>query len=169
AVLPLAVARRRGLRFMHAAGHEAFYCCDMLCENDEQAMSLWKAAYHSPHYDLADIRDVYSESASYKPLSSFANKRDVTEAYSLNIRWQSGDEWLRLMPGRTRREHFYHKRRLERKGAVRLEVCRSEPVPTEIIDRMIDQKIAWCKENKKPGLFDHPNVHEYFRQLTKKA
>lgn len=93
AVLPLVVVRRRGLRIMHAAWQKAFHFCDMLCDSRDQATALWKAAYHSPHYDFADIRDVYSESAfeaaidALKPEWNELYRKSIDPYYSQSFEW----------------------------------------------------------------------------------
>jgi CelD/BcsL family acetyltransferase involved in cellulose biosynthesis len=56
-------------------------------------------------------------------------------------------------------------RRLEEQGPVRFEICAAHPMPAEVIDRMVRQKMAWCTENEKEGLFGHPQVDEYFHRL----
>src|SRR5277367_5838958 len=87
AVLPLTVVRRKGLRIMQAAGYKSYNYADMLAATTEQAAALWQAVRRSPHYDFADIRDVYPESKCYEALSAFACRRDLTDAFSLRLQW----------------------------------------------------------------------------------
>jgi len=60
-------------------------------------------------------------------------------------------------------------RRLEEKGAVHFEVHKDGPLPLDIVDAMIKQKIAWASEREKQGLFEHPNVYPYFHELLEVA
>lgn len=167
AVLPLTVARRAGLRVLRAAGHKSFYYCDMVCEDSAQAAELWQAARSSPYYDFADIRDVYPESACYKALSSFAHKRDVIEAFFLRFKEHTGNEWLSSLSGNLRGNFKRCTRRLEEKGPLHYHVHRAGPPSIEAVDNFVKDKVSWCIQHHKPGLFGHSDVHAYFREMTR--
>ena len=164
-VLPLTVAHIGGIRFMHAAGHKAFYYCDMLAENPVQAAELWAAARRSSAYDFADIRDVHAESMCYAALSAFACKRDTINAYTVRGNWPSGEDWLASLSANTRRNHARYTRKLEEKGTLRFEATRSGALPIEIVDSMIKRKIEWSKAQGKRGLFTHSSVSMFYHRI----
>ena len=164
-VLPLTVLRHKGMRIMQAAGYQAYNYCDMLAKDPAQAAALWQAARQSPHYDFADIRDVYPESNGYEALSSFARRRDLSNAYALNLEWPTGEDWLASKSRHTRSNFKRCVRRLEEKGALRFETCLTKPLPVDLIDDMVKRKIGWSIERNKRGLFQKPGVLDYQRQL----
>jgi len=168
-VLPLTIARRKGLRILYAAGHKGYYYCDMLAEDADIATALWNAACRSPHYDFADIRDVYPESMCYKALCAFAQRHDITGAFYVRLNWRTGKDWIASLPGNVRGKFKRCTRRLEEKGAVRYEVYETGPLPAAIIDGMVEKKIAWSAVHDKHGLFDYPDVLRFFHLTLETA
>jgi CelD/BcsL family acetyltransferase involved in cellulose biosynthesis len=169
AVLPLTVIGRKGLRIMQAAGYQGYNYCDMLAENADQAVQLWQVARQSPHYDFADIRDVYPESVCYEALNRFACRRDLTNAYAVRVNWSTGEDWLASKSNHTRNNFKRCIRRLQEKGTLSFEVCRAKPLPPNIIDDMVKRKIGWSFAHGKQGLFQKPGVLDYYRQLSEMA
>jgi len=164
AVLPLTVVRWKGLRIMQAAGYRAYNYCDMLAEDTNTAAQLWQAARKSPHYDFADIRDVYPHSFCDEALKSFARSRDLSDAFFLEFKWPTGEDWIKSLSSHARGDYRRCMRHLEKNGSIQYEIYKEGPLPTAIIDSMVKQKIEWAQANKKPGLFYHPNVLAYFHQ-----
>jgi len=169
AILPLTVMHWRGMRIMQAAGFRAYNYCDMLAHNEIQAAQLWAVARQSPHYDFADIRDVYPESQCFDALKSFARRRDLTNAYSLQLKWSSGEEWFATKSNHTRSNFKRCVRRMEEKGALRFEVYQGGPLPTAIIEDMVKKKVDWSFVRNKRGLFQKPGVLDYNQRLIKMA
>lgn len=165
-VLPLTVTHRAGMRIMQAAGYRAYNYCDMLAGDTAQAVELWQAARQSPHYDFADIRDVYPESLCYEALSSFACCRDLSDTYFLRFKWPSRKDWLASLNAHVRGNFTRCVRRLEEKGPIKFEACFGQKPPAAIVDDMVRQKVAWSIRNKKHGLFKHPDVLTYFERLV---
>jgi len=168
-LLALTVVRRHGLRILHAAGHKAFYYCDMLAANAEDASVLWEAAWQSPHYDFADIRDVCSGTLGYEALSKFAHPRDITDSFAIRNTWDTSEEWLMSLVGHARGTFKRYTRRLQKKGTVSYEFYKAGPLPALLIDNMVREKIAWSIAREKHGLFDHPNVLPFFHRLLELA
>lgn len=165
ALLPLAVTRRKGFRILQPIGAEAFFGCDLLCESQEQAMRLWQVARRSPYYDFAHLRDVRPHSECEAALSNFARLHDRDNAYYLSIDWPTSDAWLAANTIPRRKTLKLHMNQLQKKGEVRFEICRSLPVPDHVVDGMVEHKTAWCRKYGKEGMFDQPNVREYYRRL----
>lgn len=172
-VLPLSVARKRGLRILQAAGYKATSVCEILCETPEIADGLWNAARHGNGYDFADIRDVYAGSLCHNALARFATRRDVSKAYSLNLSaWKDGEEWFKKLPRDMRYETRRKLRNLEEKGPVVFKVYDSqpdEPFPEGILDELLRHKLNWCRTRDKEGLFSQPKACDFYRELARSA
>ena len=47
-----------------------------------------------------------------------------------------------------------------------LRFIKNGPLPMDIVDLMIKHKINWVAEREKEGVFEHPNVYNYFHELV---
>ncbi len=168
-VVPLTVVCRKGLKIMQVAGHKGFANCEMLCEKPEYAPGLWEAARRSRLYHFADIRDVYPGTLCDKVLSSMARRRDLSLSIYMPVKWKTSKDWLASLEGSVRREFGRQTRRLAEKGTVTYHMYEGGPVPADVIDGLIRHKLAWCKENEKHGLFDHPRAPEFYRGMAEVA
>lgn len=172
-ILPLAIFKKRGLRVLQAAGYKALSICEMLCETQDIADGLWNAARNSKNYHFADIRDVYAESPARKALSRFARRRDISQAYSLDLsRWSNGEEWFHSQSRNMRHEAERKLRNLNKKGPVAFKVHDSPadgPFPEAIINELLRHKLSWCQTRDKDGLFSHPKASDFYRELARSA
>jgi CelD/BcsL family acetyltransferase involved in cellulose biosynthesis len=169
ALLPLAIWPKKGMRILQNAGKEGFYPSDVLALTDEDVAALWQAARTSPHYDFAVIGDVESNLPTSKALSAFATHRHTEKYPCLKGEWKDRDMWIASLPQSLRRELRRTTRRLEEKAPVTYHTLTKGPLPKELIDGMVDQKMAWCELHGKHGLFDQPNVREFFHALLQTA
>ncbi len=168
ALLPLGVIRKKGFRILQATGAEAFYQADMLCEDPACAAKLWKAARASKLYDFAHIRDVCPGSLCEQSLSAFAILHDRNRAPYLKIEWKTSGEWLDSTPKERGLQRHTLKRKLRRlkdQGEVTCDLYRQLPLPDGMIEGMVEQKSAWCREHGLTGMFDQPEVLPFFRQF----
>jgi CelD/BcsL family acetyltransferase involved in cellulose biosynthesis len=165
-LLPLCVIAKKGFRVLQAMGAEAFYFCNVVCEEPWQASSLWQAAKRSPHYDFAHIRDVVPESLAAQSLSPFATLRDRPKTFSLQLQWKNSEEWKASLPGPFRQNCSRRLRNLSQKGPVSYELCEGLPVNTGIIEMLVRNKSAWCDKHGQGGMFDQPNVLDYWLQMA---
>jgi CelD/BcsL family acetyltransferase involved in cellulose biosynthesis len=169
-LLPLAVIKRKGFRILQTIGAEAFYYCDLLCEEPAQAKELWRTAKQSPYYDFAHIRDACPGSLCERTLAVFAHLREQSKNLTLRIDgWKNGEEWKATLSGSLRQGLNRKQRKLAEQGAVSYEVCRSEPIPEPIMEALVAHKKIWCEENVLKGMFDQPDILEYYRQMAHMA
>lgn len=168
-VLPLCVIPKKGFRVLQAIGAEAFYFCDVLCEEPHYADRLWKAAKQSNRYDFAHIRDVMPQSAVEKTLPTFATKRECPKTLSLRLHWKNSDEWKASLPGDFRRNHIRRVRNLNQVGAVNYNLCEAPPVNTKIIEMLVENKTTWANQTGHQGMFDQPRVLDYWRQMAEQG
>lgn len=172
ALLPLAVIRWKGFRILQATGAEAFYQADMLCKEPAYADVLWKTARASRLYDFAHIRDVNPCSLYEQSLSAFAQLHDRNRAPYLKIEWATPDAWLKSIPkeqGLQRHTLQRKLRRLKEKGEVVHEIYRDFPLPEGMVEGLVEQKSAWCREHELKGMFDQPDILSFFLQFIEYA
>ena len=169
AVLPLYVARRKGIRVVQEGGHKAFNSWDMLAEQDADAVAAWDGARQSPFYDFANIREVYAGTMGHTTLSSFAHKRDVVGAFGVKASSTHGEDYLLQLSHSRRYEYRSSLRRMGKVAPVSFGICRNNPVPLEIVDAMVRHKVDWAHTHHQQGLLFLPNVQEFFRQWVQKA
>lgn len=166
-VLPLCVRRKLGLRLLEFAGHEIFDYCGSLAENDGVAKALWDCARNSPYGDVAILWDVREKTRDYELLSAFSVKTPHNKAPVMNLCWKNSKEWQASRTRKHRRDYRYKLQRLEQRGAVRLEI--SGRVDEPAFDTMLRNKIAWCHQNKKTGVFSRGNIREAFLGMARIA
>lgn len=169
AAAPLAVRAKRGLRLAQWAGVDVFDYCDVLLASDTYLEALWEAVEKSPHYSIALLTDIHPESKCRPLLERVAHCYGKAEASCLNLVWKDGEEWLKSLTSAYRKNYNRQSRRLEEAGALKYEVVRSAPVPANIIDFIVEQKIAWCQQLGISSIFTQPRVKEYFLQLAERA
>ncbi len=169
AVLPLVVLRKKGMRVLQMAGEKAFATCDLIAEPHIPSADVWRAALRSPSYHFADIRDVFEGTACHAALSAFARRRDASACLHMDIVWKSGKDWFAERSKTTRYNFSRNMRRLEETGPVTFNAFEALPLPEGLMDRLVTLKTAWCLENREHGLFDHPGVGEFYRQLAAHA
>lgn len=165
-VLPLCVIPKKGFRVLQAMGAEAFYFCDILCEESWQADGLWRTAKQSLHYDFAHIRDVMPQSLVTEVIPRFATRRECPRTFSLKLQWKNSDEWKASLPGPFRQNYSRRLRNLNKEGAVSYNLCEGLPVNTDIIKMLVDNKSAWAQKKGREGMFDQPHVLDYWLQMA---
>lgn len=165
ALLPLAVIKRKGFRIAHNTGLEAFFQCDLLCKDPNYAEELWRASRNSGLYDFAHLRDVCPDSMYENSLSAFATTHERNRAPYLQLTWKTSQEWEASLPHRLTKDLRRRQRRLEEKGKVTYEIYRELPLPEGMVDAMVEEKAAWCRQQGIKGMFNHPDVISFFHQL----
>lgn len=165
-VLPLMTEKKFGCRVLEWAGNEIFDYCASFAEDEDVAHELWKTARRCPNYDIALIRDVRENSRDDKALSGFAKKSENNKAPCIGLTWQTGQDWLKSLDAKRRKDIKYKCRRLEHMGPIKLEVFRKEPIPENVIDDMMSHKIEWCRRNNKKSVFFNPDITMVFRRMA---
>ena len=102
-------------------------------------------------------------------LSAFAHQRDVVAVFGLRLRWERGKDFLPWLSKSRRYEYGRTVRRIEQKAPYYVNLCLGAPVPMEVVDQLVAYKRDWAVRHGKEGLFQHPNVHDFLRQLVAKA
>lgn len=168
----MAVIRRKGFRILQTTGAEAFYQADLVCQDPADAHRLWQAARASSLYDFAHLRDVCPGSVYEISLSAFANLHEKNRAPYLKIEWATPDQWLKSTPkeqGLQRSTLQRKLRRLKEQGEVTYEIYCELPLPEGMIEGMVEQKTAWCREHDLEGMFDQPDILSFFQQFIEYA
>jgi CelD/BcsL family acetyltransferase involved in cellulose biosynthesis len=166
ALLPLVVTPKKGFRILQPIGAEAFYPCDILCEDTASAEALWHTARQSPHYDFGHFLHVSPGSANQKVLSSFASMFDKSKSFSLHLRWRMAEEWKATLSANMRKNIHKAERQLAQQGTVRYELYRSAPLPDGMLEAIVEHKIERCKKNRLTGMFDQPNILQYLQHIV---
>lgn len=169
AVAPLAVHVRRSVGIARWAGADVFDYCDVLLEAEQYQAALWHAVENSPHYTIALLTDVHPQSSCRAFLDKHSRCYGKAEASCLNLSWKDGDAWLKSLPSAYRKNYNRQSRRLEENGPVCYQVTQRTPLPPGVIDFLVEQKIAWCRQNHIESIFDAPRIKEYFTGLAERA
>ena len=156
ALLPLIVYRKGGVRALLWAGYNAFLGDLQLLENPKDLEELWRAAYQSPHYDVAEIRYVEPETPLQKIVSSFPCSKILEDTIITSLCFNGMDSaaWIATLRRKLRVEVRRKKRVIEREGKFSFDVYQDH-VPDALIDQMIAEKKEWCKvRDFKDAAFD---------------
>lgn len=164
-VLPLAIIKRKGLRFLHWAGNDVCDYCDVLVEKREHADLLWDAARKSKQYDLSIIEDVRPDAVSDPILAKFASKHRTGISYYLDINWKSGKEWFASLSRPARSKYTRRVKHLQERGPVAFEMRKAGEVPGNIVEDFLKLKIKWAETFDKNGIFKKDSVSPYFREF----
>jgi CelD/BcsL family acetyltransferase involved in cellulose biosynthesis len=169
ALLPLSVSISRGMRILQGMGVDAYYLWDCLLESPAYAEPLWHAVRQSRLYDFAAIKFSDPDSAGGKALAAFAQLCGKDAAPCLDVAWPDSKAWLASQSHNRRQTNGRHMRRLHDRG-VRHHIWTDGPVPLDIVDTMVRQRIDWSIQKKlKDDLFSIPGVIDFFRRLVTDA
>jgi CelD/BcsL family acetyltransferase involved in cellulose biosynthesis len=170
ALLPLVVRRRGFVRILEWAGQEVFDCCDVLAEKEKEAQALWQFVRSNGHYDVAVIKDVRDDTLSGPLLASAMRLRKQHKNYFVTLGFPSGAAWLAAQPRKLRTESKRKIKKMEEFGPIVSHVYRKgEPVPDAVIDALYEQKKAWVESHNHSGIFLHPKMKFFLRNLAQSA
>jgi CelD/BcsL family acetyltransferase involved in cellulose biosynthesis len=171
ALAPLVVVRRFGFRFLEWAGANVFDYQDLLLEDHADKRFFWEAIRDSRTYDLAFMRSIGRNAASYEFLSEAARPARSSTGYSLALEWNSEQDWMKNALSRSRRQQLRRKRRLlQERGDLNFQVHSSGSIPTAVFESLLQQKLDWAVTGRKGGLFGDPDkAMPLLRRLARAA
>lgn len=157
ALAPLVVVRRYGFRFLEWGGGNIFDYSDTLLDNHGDHEAFWHAIRSSQRYDVAFIKGIRGDFSCCNVLARFGYPARRTTAYRIDMGWVSGDAWMAEALSRSRRQILRRKQRhIERKGMLGFRIHRSGPVPSTVLNALVQQKTAWNLQQSGSSLFNDP-------------
>jgi CelD/BcsL family acetyltransferase involved in cellulose biosynthesis len=174
AILPLVVGRRRGVRLLQWIGAGASDYCDALIDPSVATSpvlnELWHAYLAEGGFDLARLGQVRTDATIFEFLSSLKPWVETRESASgLDIKWASGQEWIRSQGARTRERINRGLRKMTKAGFV-FEVWQPGQPLEPLVQTLIDQKSAWLRQRGEKGFLLDPRgvafTHELVREFA---
>jgi len=145
ALAPLAVCRTRGIRKLEWAGMDVFDYPDILAAQDVDTSAFWQKIRASNQYDIARLRSVRSDSATYAALRAIGHE-DANEQpiYVVNLAHESGQAWFNALSKNSRATYQAKVRRIRKAGILSMEVISDAEKIPEIIANLVRLKAEWC-------------------------
>ena len=165
AILPLAITRRKRLRFLEWAAVAYTDYGDILrapaC-SDATLDRLWSAICDSGGFDVALITRLLPDAAAWRVFSTNKAQRiklRPNHRYEVSSRiagdWKSGAAWLASHPKKTRHNYRRGVRILEESGTVRFRLLEPDEPLGPVLDRLSALKRKWLEKNAlQSDLFD---------------
>jgi CelD/BcsL family acetyltransferase involved in cellulose biosynthesis len=160
AVLPLAITRRKGLRFLEwAAGAHSDYG-DLLCASDcpDAALrKLWSAIFEEGGFDLASLGRLLPEAAARRIIAVHGDSHDVgwqqghRQEISSRIggSWESGAAWLASQTKKARQNYRRGIKILGESGTVQFRLLSPDEPLEPVLDRLAALKRKWLAKNER--------------------
>ncbi|GGB07315.1 acetyltransferase [Brucella endophytica] len=165
AVIPLAITRRKGLRFLEwaAAAHSDY--CDILCAPecpDAVLDALWARLCKAGGFDLAFINRLLPDAAArrvFSPGKRTGVRLHLNHRQEISYRiagdWQSGAAWFKTRSTNARQNHRRKLKMLENGGALRIRLLGPDEPLEPVLDRLVALKRHWLeKSGRSSELFE---------------
>lgn len=159
AVIPLAIGRRKGLRFLEWAATSYTDYGDILVapECSQSALDqLWARIWSKGGFDIAFINRLLPDAAAqrvFKPGVSGGIKlrRDHREEVSYRVagQWSNGAEWLATHPKKTRQNYRRGLKMLEEAGEVKFRLLAPDEPLAPILERLSVLKRRWLEQHAR--------------------
>jgi CelD/BcsL family acetyltransferase involved in cellulose biosynthesis len=166
AVLPLAITRRKGVRFLEwAAGAHTDYG-DVLCAPecpDAALHRLWTHLCDAGGFDLVLIDRLLPDAAARRFIDAGAaagrirlqpaHRREISSRIAGD--WQNGAAWVASHPKKTRQNYRRGIKMLGEAGTVRFRLLDPDEPLEPVLDRLAALKRKWLERNaQSSGLFE---------------
>lgn len=162
-VMPLCIARRRGLRFLEWAANSYSDYEDILavpeCRPAAQAR-LWAQLTAAGGFDIALLNRLRPNALardlerSNVPLKLVPNHRNEV-SYRVTGDWSTGDAWFNSQSKRTRKNYRHGHNVLAEEGATQFRLLAADEPVAPVLERLATLKRQWLvARGHKSALFD---------------
>jgi exopolysaccharide biosynthesis WecB/TagA/CpsF family protein len=173
AVIPLAITRRKGVRFLEwAAGAYSDYG-DIIISTDcpDAALAqLWGRLCRARGFDLAFLNRLLPNANARRLISVSAasgvklepHHRQET-SYRVERRWETGEEWLESKPKKIRQEYRRHLRILGEMGKIEFRMISKAEDLGDTLERLVELKRGnLAAQQLESAMFEDKHVLEAF-------
>jgi CelD/BcsL family acetyltransferase involved in cellulose biosynthesis len=165
AIIPLAITRRKGLRFLEWAAVAYSDYGDILCAPecpDSVLDALWNGISREGGFDIAFINRLLPDVAArrvFAPGQATGTRLRPNHRQEVSARiggdWPSGPAWLAAQPKKARKNHRRCIRLLEERGTMQVRLIGPDEPLQPIIDRLAVLKRKWLEQTGRSSeLFD---------------
>ena len=163
AVMPLAIGRRKGLRWLEWAAISFSDYGDMLVAPEcpiSAHRRLWAMISAAGGFDLAFLNRLKPDAAALGlPTSEMPGVRlrpnHRTEvSHRISGAWDSGTEWYDALSKKTRKSYRYGRNMLEKSGRLQFRLLAPDEPSEPVLDRIFDLKRKWlAARDRRSDLF----------------
>jgi CelD/BcsL family acetyltransferase involved in cellulose biosynthesis len=165
AVLPLAIGRRKGLRFLEWAASSYTDYGDMLVApecSDAALQGLWTKISASGGFDLVYLNRILPDAAVRKLLGQATsggvnvrpNHREEV-SYRVAGGWESGAAWLASQSKKTRKNYRRSIKLMEESGELKFRMLSDDEPLQPVLERLSELKRQWLAQHtRESDLFD---------------
>jgi len=169
AVVPLAIGRRKGLRFLEWAAVSVSDYGDILVSPDcppSALLRIWARLSASGGFDLAFLNRLRPDIAAVGLFASEiqggiklrANHRTEI-SHRITGAWQNGAAWFDGLSKKTRKNYRHGCNTLEKSGRLRFRLMAPDEPVGPVLDRISDLKRKWLVErDRRSDLFDQEKL-----------
>jgi CelD/BcsL family acetyltransferase involved in cellulose biosynthesis len=149
AVLPLTLRRHKGIRLLEWIGARVTDYCDAIVapgvDPQEALRLLWESLRRKVGFDLLRLGQVRTDALISGFVDGIDHWVETREgAFSIALKWSSGEEWLTTRSQKARYEARRLMRQMDKEG-YRIKIWQA-PEPLEpMLAAVIEQKQAWVR------------------------
>ncbi|CAN7628455.1 GNAT family N-acetyltransferase [Rhizobium sp. LjRoot254] len=182
AVVPLAIGRRKGLRFLEWAAVSVSDYGDILMAPDcppSALLRIWSRLSASGGFDLAFLNrlrphaDALGMLASDVPGGIRLRPNHRTEvSHRITGTWQNGAAWYDGLSKKTRKNYRHGCNTLEKSGKLQFRLLAPDEPLEPVLDRIADLKRKWLVErDRRSSLFDQEKLtlHKLVAALARRG
>jgi CelD/BcsL family acetyltransferase involved in cellulose biosynthesis len=85
---------------------------------------------------------------------------------ALRCEWTSGEEWKRSLSANLRKKTAKALRQMSEHGEVVFHVYEGDDPPMDVVEAMVRHRTTWSQTHGMRGMFDQPNVDDFFVDLA---
>jgi CelD/BcsL family acetyltransferase involved in cellulose biosynthesis len=169
AVVPLAISRRKGLRFLEWAAVSVSDYGDILVAPDcppAALLRIWSRLSASGGFDLAFLNRLRPDISAFGLLASDASgsirlrHNHRTEVnHRISGTWPNGAAWYDGLSKKTRKNYRHGCNTLEKSGKLQFRLLAPHEPVEPVLDRIADLKRKWLVErDRRSALFDQETL-----------
>lgn len=168
-VLPFCISKKYGALILRYVSYDAFYMRNLLATSNEVMRALWQKLRESNGFDFADIKNVHEGTAEESILKEFATSVEASPVYFREHKGLTRDTFFKAYTKRFRRKLYKIEEVFREKKEFAFGIDRDGAFLDEAIPFLVEEKLKWCRQNGKTGLFDSDRVEIFYRALCKTA
>jgi CelD/BcsL family acetyltransferase involved in cellulose biosynthesis len=170
AALPLTVRRYKGIRLVEWIGGGVADYCDAIVapgvDAQDALATLWHSLNREVGYDVLRLGQVRADGVVSGFMDSVDHWIETREgAFSIPLKWSSGEEWLKSRNQKQRYEARRLMRQMDKEG-YQFKIWKA-PEPLEpMLAAVIDQKQAWVRARNVRSFITEPQGPEFVKALA---
>ncbi len=170
AVLPLTLRRYKGVRLLEWVGARVTDYCDAIVapgiDPDEALRLLWRSLNRKVGFDVLRLGQVRTDALISGFVDGIDHWVETREgAFSIPLKWSSGEEWLATRSQKARYEARRLMRQMDKEG-YQFKIWKAPEALEPMVSAVIEHKQAWARARGLSSFVTDEQGPEFLRALA---